>query len=143
MARRMCLRIKSNVLKNILVYLIIVILPTTIGSILFTNYHYNTAIINQTAKTKEMVNFQSSYIDRFIGETIASTETLGIVFENKTSNEEIKNMLHSIHKKDDRFSGLYWANPNGDILVSTLDLDKKVNISYRGYFQQALSHEQH
>lgn len=138
MARRMCLRIKSNVLKNILVYLIIVILPTTIGSILFANYHYNTAIINQTAKTKEMVNFQSSYIDRFIGEALASTETLGIVFENKNSNEEIKNMLHSIHKKDDRFSGLYWANPNGDILVSTLDLDKKVNISYREYFQQAL-----
>ncbi|WP_010283257.1 ATP-binding protein [Bacillus timonensis] len=132
------MKIESQVLKNILVYLFIVILPTTVGSILFTNYHYQSFIKKQTTETEEMVQFHSSYIDRFIGETIAGTETLGIVLENKNSNEEIKNILVSIHKKDERFSGLYWANPEGDILVSSLGLDKKVNIGYREYFKQAI-----
>lgn len=130
--------LKSQVLKNILIYLLIVILPTAIGSILFTNFHYQVTINKQAEKTIEAVNFQSSYIDRFIGETVASTETLGIVLENKNSAEEIQNILTSIQKKDDRFSGLHWASPDGEILVSSLPLDKKLNIGYREYFQQAI-----
>ncbi|WP_449539579.1 ATP-binding protein [Ferdinandcohnia sp. Marseille-Q9671] len=133
------MKIESHITRNIFVYVLIVILPTIIGSIVFTKYQYEASIRKQTAKTQEVVTFQKNYLDRFIGEAIATTETLGIVLENKNSNEEIENILSSIQKKDDRFSGLYWANPDGDLLESSLDVKKGVNISHREYFQQSLN----
>lgn len=138
----MNLKVDSRVLKNILIYLIIVILPTILGSFLFTHFHYQATITKQAEKTQKTVTFLSSYLDRFIGETVASTKTLSIVLQNKNSSEEIENILKSMLETDNRFSGLHWANPDGNILVSSSPLSKRINAYDRSYFQQAIQTKQ-
>ncbi|MFT4412354.1 ATP-binding protein [Fredinandcohnia humi] len=131
--------IKSPVTKNILTYLLIVILPTLICSVLFMRYSYDQTIESEAERTEDIIHFHKNYIDSFIGETIASLETLSYVIHNKENQEEIEQILTKFQDKDDRYSGFYWANLEGDILISSNKTNKKVNIFQRDYFQQVLS----
>lgn len=90
-------------------------------------------------KAQWYANFHALNIENFLGETVGSLEMLATSIKIQHNElEEVKKILIETHGKDPRFSGFYWANPNGDLIISTNPTDSVVNVSDRPYFQQAL-----
>lgn len=81
-------------------------------------------------------------IDNFIGETSGRLEMLATIIKvHNFSLNHIDEVLKETHKQDDRFSGFYWSNPKGDILISSISPFTPVNVSDRQYFQNAIEFE--
>ncbi|WP_332692290.1 ATP-binding protein [Halalkalibacter lacteus] len=125
--------------QNLLIYVLITILPAIVISYLLT--------VQQTRELKQVytneaqwyATFHANQIDNFIGETIGRLEMLAtfIHIQRKELNQ-FEHILLSTQEKDIRFSGFYWANPEGDLIIGTNDLPSPVNIFDREYFQEAL-----
>jgi two-component system, sporulation sensor kinase D len=74
------------------------------------------------------------YIESFIGETKGRLESLALVLGSQEENPGlIERILLVPHSKDPRFSGFYWTNAAGDIVISTNIMTGKVNLSDRDY----------
>jgi two-component system, sporulation sensor kinase D len=91
-----------------------------------------------TEAQKIAVN-HANEIDSFIGETISRLDMLATITNiNANSTNNIKEVLTRTQEKDIRFSGYYWANPEGDLLIGSNDLSSPINVSDRQYFQEAI-----
>ncbi|MFS0861810.1 ATP-binding protein [Fredinandcohnia sp. 179-A 10B2 NHS] len=132
------MKIKSLATKDIYIYILLVILPTLLSTIGFIRIHNEYTQRAHAEEISDIVTFHKNYLDSFMGETIASAETLSLVLQSKNHEDEIKSLLTTIQGKDKRYSGLHLANLNGDILVTSLNLKNKVNVYEREYFQQVL-----
>lgn len=136
--RRLQVKFKSLAKKDIFIYILLVILPTLLSIVIFIKIHNEHTQKVQHEETRDIVTFHSNYIDSFMGETIASAETLSDVLHNNSNYAEIREILTTIQGRDKRFSGIHWANLDGDLIVSSLPLKDNINISQREYFQQVL-----
>jgi two-component system, sporulation sensor kinase D len=85
-------------------------------------------------------HYHAMNMENFIGETVSRLEMLSTSIKFQHHNiEEIKEILIKTEAKDPRFSGFYWADVNGDLLISSNPTAKLVNVSDRKYFQDAIS----
>ena len=55
----------------------------------------------------------------------------------------IKQIVHDTDGNDARFSGLYYATPEGVITISSEDESKPIDVSDRKYIQDALQTKNH
>jgi two-component system, sporulation sensor kinase D len=132
--------LKQNaVVKSLFLYLAIVLLPTSIASYLLVQHKYETLEKELMDHTEWTLNFYKNHFDRFLGETIATTEALALVI-NPGQNEivEIEDVLKKAHRQDSRYSGLYYVNEQGDILASSVHLQSPVNVADREYFKDVV-----
>lgn len=126
----------NAVTKSLIIYLAIVLLPTSIASYLLIQYKYETLEKELMDHTEWTLNFYKNHFDRFLGETIATTEALALVINpGQNDIEEIEDVLKKAHSQDQRYSGLYYVTEQGDILASSVDLQSPVNVADREYFQ--------
>ncbi len=90
-----------------------------------------------TAQT--YANYHANHIDGFIRETVSRLDMLATLIEiNPYDLSSVEEVLKRTHEKDVRFSGFYWANPQGDLLIGTNELTSPVNVFDRDYFQKAI-----
>jgi two-component system, sporulation sensor kinase D len=122
-----------------LIYLIITILPSFLVSFVVVKSEIKSAEQKYQNKAQRYANFHAMSIDNFLGETIGRLEMLATSITIHNNNlQDLERILVDTHKIDPRFSGFYWAHPNGDLLIGTNTISKKINVSDRLYFQQAL-----
>jgi two-component system, sporulation sensor kinase D len=125
--------------RNLQLYLLIVIIPSIIISVLFTQCRTNQLEAEQTEQAKRTANFHKSYVDRFIGETVTSIETIALTSNpEKESQQYIQSILTRVHQKDMRLSGLYFCDTKGNMLFGSHPLPKQINVYDRNYFQNVL-----
>lgn len=130
----------NSFIQNFLKYFLIVLIPSFITSYLLIQHKNDNLEQELISETEWTVNFFKNHLDRFIGETITTAETLGIVL-NPINNglEEVEEVLKKAHRQDPRFSGLYYINNEGDIIGSSVQLKQKINVSDREYFKSVVS----
>lgn len=88
---------------------------------------------------KWYANFHAQHIDNFIGETIARLDMMSkLIHTQQQDLNKVQEILIKTHEEDNRFSGFYWANTNGDLLIGSNEMPTPVNILDRQYFQDAL-----
>jgi two-component system, sporulation sensor kinase D len=118
-----------------------------VPSLAISNYfaQHKAAIVDDKIQTQanEFANFHAMNIENFLGETVGRLEMLATSLKLHSSNLlNIENILTETEGLDPRFSGFYWANPAGDILITTNPTTTLVNVADRPYFQEALKKKQ-
>lgn len=126
-------------IKSLFIYFSIVLLPTIIASYLLIQHKYDTLEQELMDHTDWTLHFYKNHFDQFLGKTIATTEALGLVINpGQNGIEEIEDVLKKAHSQDQRYSGLYYVNEQGEVLASSVELQSRVNVADREYFQNVV-----
>ncbi len=124
---------------SIVLYILLVILPTTgIGATFYSYHSYKMKQENkQVAHT--VLFLYRDYLDHHLGEAISALEMLAKVVGTETGNiNGMKEIVHDTDGNDARFSGLYYATPEGIITIASEGDRPPVDVSDRKYIQNAL-----
>ncbi|WP_379969007.1 ATP-binding protein [Ectobacillus sp. sgz5001026] len=125
--------------KTILIYGLLVILPTTVLSIASYIYYNNTLQKQSIQRAGIVADLYRDSLDRFVGDSLTTIETLALVVKAADSNtNEIEQILKHMHEQDPRFSGLYYSDSTGHILFGSNSLDHSIDLSDRPYIQEVL-----
>ncbi|GHI00778.1 ATP-binding protein [Neobacillus kokaensis] len=132
-------RLKSFVKNHILIYILVTLLPAASISYVIAQHQVKVMGAEEKSKAQEIANDYAMNIENFLGETVGRLEMLATSIKVQENNlNELKDILIETAEKDSRFSGLYWANTYGDLLIGTNPINDPVNISKRPYFQQTI-----
>ena len=124
---------------SIVLYILLVILPTTgIGATFYSYHSYKMKQENkQVAHT--VLFLYRDYLDHHLGEAISALEMLAKVVGTETGNiNGMKEIVHDTDGNDARFSGLYYTTPEGIITIASEGDQPPVDVSDRKYIQNAL-----
>ncbi|AXY08419.1 DUF3149 domain-containing protein [Bacillus anthracis] len=124
---------------SIVLYILLVILPTIgIGATFYSYHSYKMKQENkQIAHT--VLFLYRDYLDHHLGEAISALEMLSKVVGTETGNiNGMKEIVHDTDGNDARFSGLYYATPEGIITIASEGDRPPVDVSDRKYIQNAL-----
>jgi two-component system, sporulation sensor kinase D len=128
--------------RNLILYTLIVIIPSCIGIFYFVHAKYSELVNENISETKKMVELHKNHIEQFIGETITSLEMLSLVLSNEkdflSDKSYIKDILVKTYYKDPRFFGIYLTSSTGELITGTKKVPEGEAIFYRDYFQNAL-----
>ncbi|MFE5322800.1 ATP-binding protein [Paenibacillus sp. NPDC056579] len=125
--------------RNFFLYVCIVLLPLALLSPFYLDYKSKQVHAELEAEARSHSSFQALYIESFISETIGRLESMAVLMSDQGDNLSlIEQVLYKTHTKDARFSGFYWLNTEGDIIVSSNVLTDKVNLIDRPYVQEAI-----
>lgn len=107
----------KNTLRHILLYLIVVILPTGIGSTLFIQKILNDDLSKRVEEAKWVASIHETHWNQFVSETVTSLEMLSLVVETLINTpEQMKPLLQRSHQTDPRYGGLYLLDNNGYVM---------------------------
>ncbi|KAB2334556.1 hypothetical protein F7731_15245 [Cytobacillus depressus] len=127
-------------LTTFLIYLIFTAVPSLLISFVLTEQEMKDYEEEYIDKAHWSANLQAKNIDNFIGETIGRLEMLATLIKVQHYNlNNVEEILKETHKTDDRFSGFYWTNAKGDILISSTSPYTLVNIGDRAFFNEAIT----
>jgi len=106
--------------KNFLLYLIIVILPTVCGVLLY----YKEAVENDKAQRTNdalwVASIHQKSWDQLIGETVTSLDMIALMAETVIdSPTKILPLLQSTHMKDPRYGGIYLLGQDGKVITGS------------------------
>jgi two-component system, sporulation sensor kinase D len=133
------LRLKHKYFKHILLYAVIVIIPSLLVSAWIFHNQYERLQNKVHEETKWLLTFHKNHIDRFIGETVAGLEMLAkFVNTEKYDGEKIQSILEKTEQQDQRFSWISLADSKGNVIVSSSQLTDQVNLLNKKYFQTTL-----
>ncbi|MCU5255875.1 DUF3149 domain-containing protein [Bacillus pacificus] len=124
---------------SIVIYILLVILPTIgIGATFYSYHSYKMKQENkQVAHT--VLFLYRDYLDHHLGEAISALEMLAKVVGTETGNiNGMKEIVHDTDGNDAHFSGLYYATPEGIITIASEGDRPPVDVSDRKYIQNAL-----
>lgn len=125
--------------QSIVLYILLVILPTIVIGATFYSYHtYKMKQENKTSAHTVLFLYRD-YLDHHLGEAISALEMLAKVVGTETGNiNGIKQIVHDTDGNDARFSGLYYVTPEGIITIASESESRPVDVSDRKYIQDAL-----
>jgi len=135
--------LKALIHKKSIIYLLIALIPSVAVSMALAQHHVRVVNSEYKLKAQAYANFHAMNIEKFVGETVGRLEMLSTSINVQHNNlKNIDRILRETKGKDPRFSGFYWANTSGDIILSTNKITTRVNVSDQTYFQRALHSEQ-
>jgi two-component system, sporulation sensor kinase D len=103
--------------KSIVLYIMIVLLPTLLGSTYFINERTNNRLNERIEEAKWVASIHESHWDKFISGTVTSLEMLSLTA--RTLYDDIGKMqplLEKAHQSDPRYGGLYFISKDGSII---------------------------
>lgn len=122
-----------------LIYFIFTIVPSLLLSFFLTIHKMEQYEKEYKSEAHRSASLHANNIDSFIGETAGRLEMLATLIKvQHFSLNNIEDILKETHRSDDRFSGFYWTNSKGDILISSNSPYTPINISDRTYFKNAM-----
>ncbi|WP_066392963.1 PAS domain-containing sensor histidine kinase [Neobacillus mesonae] len=130
---------KTFVKKHILIYILLTILPAAGISYILSQHHVKMMNTEEKIEAQKIANTYAMNIENFLGETVGRLEMLATSIKvQKNDLSELKKILTETAGKDTRFSGFYWANTDGDVLIGTNPINNPVNVGKRPYFQHTV-----
>ncbi|RSK26722.1 sensor histidine kinase [Bacillus sp. HMF5848] len=129
------MQMSKNGLKLFIMYIFVVFVPSLIISGYLIYAEKKEIQTEQALKVNTYTQFHKNHIDRLIGETIVSLETLTLLRTN--DNNKIQTMLQKTYERDPRYAGLFYVNPKGDIVIGTKELKTPVSIVNQEFYLSA------
>lgn len=122
-----------------MIYLSLTVIPSLIISSILTKMHMEKIENDYKRSAQWKAGLYANNIENFVDETVGRLEMLATLIKVQHNNvNAIEKIFEETYQKDPRFSGFYWASPEGDLLISSNPLPEPINISDRPYFKQAL-----
>lgn len=109
----------KNKYRNIVLYVLIVILPTVIGGLYSLYQSADEEYAHRQADTYWIASVHQKSWDQFITETFTMLEILSLTIRTDLSNERIENLLQEAHRMDPRYGGIYLLNQDGKVLTGS------------------------
>ncbi|ARK30547.1 ATP-binding protein [Halalkalibacter krulwichiae] len=134
----------NNKKKMLTIYFLFTLVPAITISHILSLKKTQEYELEYMSQAQALANFHGYDIERFIGETISRLDMLATLINiNPNDLNNVEEILTRTQEKDIRFSGFYWATPDGDLIIGTNNLNGPVNVSDREYFQQAVRNGQY
>ncbi|WHY87239.1 ATP-binding protein [Neobacillus novalis] len=125
--------------KKWFIYLFLTLIPAVVISFILAQHKVSSVETEYKSEAQEFADFHAMNIGNFLGETVGRLEMLSTSIKVQNNNkDELQKILQETEEKDSRFSGFYWSNSNGDLLIGSNPIKNPINVSDRAYFQQAL-----
>lgn len=107
-------------LKNSLLYITVVVVPTLIGIF----YYLNDAIEKDNQQRIEHAKWVASIhersFDQFISETVTSLNVLSLTAETvMNSPKKLEPLIQKMHWRDTRYGGIYVLNNDGSLIIGS------------------------
>ncbi|MRX73853.1 two-component sensor histidine kinase [Bacillus lacus] len=129
---------QKPMIRKLSLYLFIVVIPTMVIGLIYIDIKKQELASEHLTEARTMLNVHKNQIDYLIQETKARLETMAVMVNEQTTEEELQRVLTETYRKEPRFSGLLLLDNDGDILLSAQPLKQKRNLSGREFFQTAL-----
>ncbi|MFF2448186.1 ATP-binding protein [Neobacillus sp. NPDC058068] len=131
--------VKSFMKKKWFIYLFLTLVPAAVISFVLAQHTVSSVENKYKSEAQEFADFHAMNIEHFLSETVGRLEMLATSIKIQNNNkDDLQKILQETEEKDPRFSGFYWSNSNGDLLIGSNPINKPINVSDRPYFQQAL-----
>lgn len=105
---------------NIFLYLFVVIIPTMIGSFLFSMGAIEQNEENRLEEAKWIASVHQRNWDQFIAETVTTLEILSLTAETAIASPgKIQPLLEKSRQMDPRYGGIYLLDTNGKVLTGS------------------------
>jgi two-component system, sporulation sensor kinase D len=135
--------VKSFLKKKWFIYLFLTLVPAAVISFVLAQHTVSSVEEQYKSEAQEFADFHALNIGNFLGETVGRLEMLATSIKVQNNNKaDLQKILKETEEKDPRFSGFYWSNSNGDLLIGSNPIKNPINVSDRPYFQQALKTKQ-
>lgn len=130
-----------KLLKNSLyLYFIIVIVPTLIFSLLYTNNRIKNDNLERKNQTDWIASVHQKSWDQYISEILSSLKIISMVVqEKKNSSKDIEALLQQVDGQDPRTSGIYLLNPNGSMVASSNSILETTYFSNKPYIRNVVA----
>lgn len=111
---------KKTQKRMLILYILIVILPTIIGGYYLIQEHNNKNLHNKIEEARWAASIHESYWEKFISEAVTSLEMLSLTAKTIYNDlNEMKPLLDRAHQSDPRYSGIYLLNQDGQVLTGS------------------------
>ncbi|MBT2687789.1 two-component sensor histidine kinase [Bacillus sp. ISL-47] len=105
---------------NLFIYVIVVIIPTLIGSFFFFMDAVKQNDEDRLEEARWIGSIHQRSWDQFISETVTTLEMLSLTAGTvNTKPEKLEPLLQQAHQMDPRYGGLYLLNTNGRVLTGS------------------------
>lgn len=123
---------------NLLLYSLIVVLPTLGGSYIFSQIEKEKNLLEQVQHAEWVASIHKSHWDQFISETVTSIQTLSLTSEiYVNSPDKMAPLLQKAFQTDPRYSGLFLLNEEGRMIVGSNNLLDD-NLYKHSYIQEVI-----
>ena len=103
--------------KSIVLYIMIILLPTILGSSYFIYERTNTRLNDRIEEAKWVASIHESYWDKFISGTVTTLDIISLTVRTLYGNmDQMEPLLEKAHESDPRYGGLYLISEDGSII---------------------------
>src|SRR5690606_29621794 len=125
--------------RNFLLYLIVVIVPTLIGSL----YHIHNVIEQDDQKrleeTKWIAAVHLKNWDQFISETVTTLDILALTAETAVQSQgNLEPLLQRTYMMDPRYGGIYLLDRSGKVIIGSNHHLQEASLSNLEYIQEVM-----
>lgn len=124
--------------KNILLYLIIVIVPTMIGVGSCLHIVLEQDMKERTEDAKRIATIHQRNWDQFISETVTTLEILSIALDANSEKSQIDKLLLKTETMDPRYGGVFLLNQHGLVQSGSSPYLTNLNLSQHSYIQEVV-----
>lgn len=123
--------------RNLLLYLIAVIIPTLAGSIFFFMDSINQNDEERLEEAKWIGSIHQRSWDQFISETVTTLEMLSLTAGSAdTPSDKLEPLLQKANRLDPRYGGIYLLDPTGKVLTGSNQFLANSDLSNKKYLKE-------
>ncbi|MGA5688009.1 ATP-binding protein [Cytobacillus pseudoceanisediminis] len=123
--------------RNLLLYLIAVIIPTLAGSIFFFMDSVKQNDEERLEEAKWIGSIHQRSWDQFISETVTTLDMLSLTAGSAdTPSDKLEPLLQKANQLDPRYGGIYLLNPSGKVLTGSNQFLANSDLSNKKYLKE-------
>lgn len=106
--------------RNIFIYMIIVLLPTTIGSFLLAKEEINENYQIRIEKANWVASIHATHWNQFVNESVITLEMLTLAASSIVDDfSEMEPLLLRVNQTEPRYGGIYFLDRDGSIIAGS------------------------
>jgi two-component system, sporulation sensor kinase D len=129
----------GKIKKSIIIYVVIVIIPTLVGSFYHTHILLKDDLQQRKNHSKWVASIHQKSWDQLINETVTSLEIISILAENHHEYPKtFTDVLQQTQQKDPRYGGLYLLDRTGKVISGSNEFLTDENLLKHEYINNAI-----
>lgn len=129
----------KNLNKKIQLYIVIVIIPFFITSIIYMNYMADRDFQWQKDKATQTAVIMQKQWDTVINKTMTSLNTLSLSFQSSANSmSDNEKLLKKVLKQEQSYGGIYLLDKTGNVLIGSNDTYDNLSLGNDEYLKEVI-----